>query len=341
MNSMKNSRVKDIAVVGATGLVGTVLLKILEERRFPFQNLYVLASERSVGETIGVAQKNYSVEWIDTFDFSKTHICFFCVSNEISAKFAPKAAAAGNIVIDKSAYFRMDPAVPLIVPEINIKQLLKNKNAGYIISSPNCSTIPIVMALQVLHEAAHLTQVNVATYQSVSGSGRDAITELIEQTTAVLNHQRVSSQVYSQQIAFNVIPLIDTLEKNGYSREEMKIIDETRKILNYPALPIHATAVRVPVFYGHSAAIQIKTRDKLAVADATKLLSDMPGIQVFSDLATYPTPVQDAAGSDLVFVGRIRQDLSTENGLCFWLVCDNLRKGAALNAIQIAEYFIR
>lgn len=331
--------VKDIAVIGATGLVGTVLLKILEERRFPFQNLYLLASERSVGETISVAEKNYSVEWIDTFDFSKTQLCFFCVGNEISAKFAPKAAASGNIVIDKSAYFRMDPIIPLIVPEINI-ELLKNKNAGYIISNPNCSTIPIVMALQALNQAAHLVQLNIATYQSVSGSGRDAIAELTEQTAAVLNHQRVFSHVYSQQIAFNVIPLIDTLEKNGYSREEMKMIDETRKILNHPTLSIHATAVRVPVFYGHSAAIQIKTRDKLSVMDATKLLSEMSGIQVFSDPATYPTPVHDAADSDAVFVGRIRQDLSTENGLCFWLVCDNLRKGAALNAVQIAEYFI-
>lgn len=331
--------VKDIAVVGATGLVGSVLLKLLEERQFSFRNLYLLASERSLGESVRVGQQNYWVELIDTFDFSKTQLCFFCVGNEVSEKFVPLAVEAGNIVIDKSSFFRMHTDVPLIVPEVNQHTLPINHN-GYIIANPNCSTIPLAMTLYPLHQAVGIKKVSVATYQSVSGSGRAAITELVEQTKAVLKDQPIYSDIYPQQIAFNVIPFIDALEPNGYTREEMKMVNETRKILNDPALLIHATAVRVPVFYAHSAAVQVETRDILSLQDAEKLLAAMPGVQVFSDRHVYPTPVENGAGRDAVLVGRLRQDLSEKNGLCFWLVCDNLRKGAALNAIQIAEYFI-
>jgi len=326
----------DIAVVGATGMVGSILLQLLAERKFPIKNLYLLASERSTGVSISFIGKKYSVELIDGFDFTKTQICFFCVGNDVAAKFAPIAEAAGNFVIDKSSYFRMDSEIPLIVPEVNGEILDPQKNK--IIASPNCTTIPIVMALKPLHDAVGLARLNVATYQSVSGSGRDAVDELTEQTAGLLRGEIIQPKVYPQQISFNVIPFIDSLEENGYTREEMKVVNETRKILQHDKLPVHATAVRVPVFYGHSIAVQIETHELLSVADAKKILGDKSGIKLFSDPATYPTPVHDAAGHDEVFVGRLRKDLSSEKGICFWLVCDNLRKGAALNAVQIAEY---
>ncbi|MDX1900895.1 MAG: aspartate-semialdehyde dehydrogenase [Gammaproteobacteria bacterium] len=327
---------QDIAVIGATGMVGSILLSLLEERDFPVRHLYLLASERSVGEIISFRGKSHPIQALSTFDFSKTQLCFFCASNDIAKKYAPIAAEKGNIIIDKSSYFRMDPEVPLVVPEVNpgaLRSLPKN-----IIASPNCSTIPVVVALKPIFDAVGIERINVATYQSVSGSGRDAVKELAKQTAQLLNGQPISPSVYPQQIAFNVLPHIDAFEENGYTREEMKVVNETRKILDDSNLMVNATAVRVPVFFGHSIAVHAETRKKLSAKDAMLLLSRAPGITLFNDPATYPTPVHDAAGKDDIFVGRVRDDISHPRGLNLWIVADNVRKGAALNAIQIAEY---
>jgi len=330
------TRFQNIAVVGATGMVGSTLISLLEERNFPVQKLYLLASDRSAGETISFHKKNYFVESINTFDFTKTDLCFFCASNDIAEKFAPIAALHGNVVIDKSSYFRMDPDVPLVVPEVNadaLRTLPKN-----IIASPNCTTIPLAMALKPIYDAAGIARMNIATYQSVSGSGRDAVDELAEQTAQLLSGKPIKPKVYPQQIAFNVIPHIDAFEENGYTREEMKVVNESRKILDDPDLLINVTAVRVPVFFGHSIAVHLETRDDLSLKEALKLLGHAPGVKLFADPTRYPTPVHDAAGQDVTFVGRVRKDISHPKGISFWVVCDNVRKGAALNAVQIAEF---
>ncbi|HLB57384.1 MAG TPA: aspartate-semialdehyde dehydrogenase [Gammaproteobacteria bacterium] len=330
----------NVAVVGTTGVVGTMLLSILEERDFPIKKIYLVASQRSAGDTKDFKNKPYLIDDITTFDFSNTEICFFCTGNDISEKYAPIAAAAGNIVIDKSAYFRYDAAVPLIVPEVNSKALVgfRNKN---IIANPNCNTIPLVMALKPIYDAVGISRMNIATYQSVSGSGKEAITELFEQTAQLLNGKPIKPKVYPQQIAFNVLPHIDDFQENGYTKEEMKIIWETQKIFDDKTIAINPTAVRVPVFYGHSAAVHLETKQKISVKDATKLISKMPGVKISSGKYPYSTPTHDAAGADAVFVGRLREDLSHKNGLNCWVVADNLRKGAALNAVQIAEELIR
>ena len=329
----------DIAVVGATGLVGSTILSILEERKFPVGKLYLLASHRSVGEIVSYQKESYFVEDLTHFDFKKTQLCFFCVGNDLAAEYAPKAAKEGNIVIDKSSHFRYEPAIPLVVPEVNADALkhFKNKN---IIASPNCNTIPIVVALKPLHDAVGISRMNVATYQSVSGTGKDAVVELAEQTGQLLNGISIKPKVYPQQIAFNVLPHIDHFEENGYTREEMKIIWETHKILGDDSIAINPTAVRVPVFFGHSAALHLETKDKITAKHAIELLSKAPGIKVIKGKNPYPTPVHDAAGNDLVYVGRIREDISSPHGLNLWVVTDNIRKGAALNAIQIAEKLI-
>ncbi len=327
----------NIAIVGATGLVGSTVLSILDQRQFPIENLYLLASHRSAGDDIVFQNKSYLVEDLEHFDFSKTQISFFCTSNEISAEYAPKAAAFGNIVIDKSSHFRYDKEVPLIVPEVNESALchFKNKN---IIANPNCNTIPLVMALKPIHDCVGIARMNIATYQSVSGGGKDAVTELAEQSVELLNGRPAKFKVFPQQIAFNVLPHIDEFEENGYTREEMKIIWETHKILEDNTIAINPTAVRVPVFYGHSAAVHIETRNKLTVKHALELLANAPGVKLSNGgKYPYPTPAHDAAGDDLVHVGRVREDPSHSRGLNFWVVTDNIRKGAALNAIQIAE----
>lgn len=329
----------DVAVVGATGLVGSTVLAILEERKFPIKNLYMMASHRSVGEVREFAGKSYFVEDLAHFDFSKTQICFFCAGSEVSAQYVPKATEQGNIVIDKSSYFRNDPDVPLIVPEINEKAL-KNFRKKNIIANPNCSTIPIVMALKPIYDAVGISRINVATYQSVSGSGKHAINELIDQTANLLNGRPAKHKVYPQQIAFNVLPHIDEFQENGYTKEEMKVIHETQKILNDKTIAVNPTAVRVPVFYGHSAAVHIETKKKLSAKEAMSLLSAMPGVKLLHGKYPYPTPVHDAAGKDDVYVGRVREDLSCNNGLNLWVVADNVRKGAALNAVQVAEKLI-
>lgn len=329
----------NVAVIGATGMVGSTTLAILEARKFPINKLYLVASERSAGDLRDFGGKAYIVEDIAAFDFSQTEIAFFSAGGQVSKQFAPIAAAAGNIVIDKSSYYRYDDDVPLIIPEVNEKDLagFSKKN---IIANPNCNAIPIIMAIKPIYDAVGITRMNVATYQSVSGSGVGGIKELAEQTGKLLNGQPITHKVYPQQIAFNVLPHIDDFQENGYTKEEMKIIWETQKILGDATIAINPTTARVPVFYGHSAAVNIETKDKITAQQAIKLLSKAPGIKVMTGKYPYPTPVHDAAGEDAVFVGRIREDLSHPNGLNLWVVVDNLRKGAALNAVQVAEKLI-
>jgi aspartate-semialdehyde dehydrogenase len=330
------SRTFNVAVVGATGLVGSTVLSILEERKFPVKKIFLLASHRSVDEKRNYNGNECQVEDIATFDFSQTEICFFCTSNQISAEYAPKAAALGNIVLDKSSHFRYHDDVPLIVPEVN-QSAIQHYAKKNIIASPNCNTIPIVVALKPIYDAVGITRVNIATYQSVSGSGKEAMSELTEQTNQIMTGHSAQSRVYPQQIAFNILPHIDSFEENGYTREEMKMVWEMQKILNDTTITINPTAVRVPVYCGHSAAVHMETRDKISLKEALDLLGNAPGVKLSSGEYPYPTPVVDAAGKDFVYVGRVREDLSHPKGLNLWVVADNLRKGAALNSIQIAE----
>jgi aspartate-semialdehyde dehydrogenase len=329
----------NVAVAGASGAVGTTLISILEERNFPVNKLFLLASARSAGEKRQFKNQQVIISNIADFDFSQTQISFFCTSNEISAEYAPKAAAAGNIVLDKSSHFRYMADIPLIVPEVNQHTLNAYAKQG-IIASPNCNTIPLAVALKPIYDAVGITRINVATYQSVSGSGKEAMVELSEQSNQVLNGFDTQSKVYPQQIAFNVLPHIDPFETNGYTREEMKIVWEMQKIFNDYQMAINPTAVRVPVFCGHSAAVHLETRDKISLTQALELLANGPGIKLITGEFPYPTPVVDAAGQDFVFVGRVREDVSHPKGLNLWVVADNLRKGAALNAIQVAERLI-
>lgn len=328
-----------LAIVGATGLVGTTLLKILEERNFPIRQLHVLASQQSTGKEILFHGTNYPVQDLETFDFSQTELAFFCVGNDLASHYAPKAAAAGNIVIDKSFYFRNHDDVPLIIPEVNLHALSDYKKRG-IISNPNCTTIPIAVALKPIYDAVGIRRINVATYQSVSGTGKEAMAELTEQSRQLLNHEPIQPKVYSQQIAFNVLPHIDDFQENGYTREEMKIVWEMQKIFSDPELAINPTAVRVPVYCGHAASVHIETNDKLSAQQALALLSKAPSVKLMTGPFPYATPVTDAAGHDMVYVGRVREDISHDKGLNLWIVADNLRKGAALNAVQIAENLI-
>lgn len=329
-----------IAVVGATGLVGATLLSLFEERRFPIDKIYMVASQQSVGKEIQFNGVGHPIHDLANFDFQKSTIAFFCVGTDLAAEFIPKATKAGNIVIDKSFFYRNHQDVPLIVPEVNITSLSDYKKLG-IISNPNCNTIPICVALKPIYDRVGLLRVNVATYQSVSGTGKEAITELTEQTKQFLDHQIIESRVYPQQIAFNVLPHIDDFQENGYTREEMKVVWEMQKIFNDHAIAINPTAVRVPVYCGHAAAVHIETRDKLTTEQAVSILKNAPGVSLITGKYPYPTPVKDAAGKDDVYVGRVREDISHPTGLNLWIVADNLRKGAALNAIQIADHLIQ
>ncbi len=326
-----------VAIVGATGLVGTTLLSILEERQIPVKKLYLLASRQSSGKTLPFKGKPHTIEDLSTFDFSQTQYAFFCVGNQLASTFIPVAAAAGNTVIDKSSYYRNDDHVPLIIPEVNM-DALKRYSSQSIIASPNCNTIPIAVGLKPIYDAAGISRINVATYQSVSGTGKDAMTELSDQSREVLDGRPVKSTVYPQQIAFNVLPHIDDFLDNGYTKEEMKIVWEMQKIFNDKTMVINPTAVRVPVFCGHAAAVHIETKEPVSVEKVHQLLDAAPGIKVIDGLAPYPTPVVNAAGTDSVYIGRIRKDISHKNGLNLWIVTDNLRKGAALNAVQILEH---
>jgi aspartate-semialdehyde dehydrogenase len=328
------------AIVGATGLVGSTLLSLMSEQGISPASLRLVASQQSAGSKIQYQGQSLVIHDLADFDFTTTQIAFFCVGNDLAAQYAPIATKAGNVVIDKSYYYRNNPDVPLIVPEVNLPALAGYKKLN-IISNPNCSTIPIAVGLKPIYDAVGITRMNVATYQSVSGTGKEAIAELANQSRQLLDQESVQSSVYPQQIAFNVLPHIDEFQDNGYTREEMKVVWEMRKIFNDPTLAINPTAVRVPVFYGHSAAVHVETRDKLTAAQAEQLLLNAPGVKLITGKYPYPTPAVDAAGTDLVYVGRVREDISHEKGLNFWIVADNLRKGAALNALQIANQLIK
>ena len=332
----------DVAVVGATGAVGEVMLDILAQRNFPVGNVYALASERSVGKSVKFGNKKLKVQDLAKFDFSQVQIGLFSPGASISEEYAPIAASQGCVVIDNTSQFRYDDDIPLVVPEVNPHAVAQYTNRG-IIANPNCSTIQMLVALKPLHDAAKITRINVCTYQAVSGSGKPAIDELAGQTAQLLNGKKAEVKVYPKQIAFNVIPQIDVFLENGYTKEEMKMVWETNKIMEDPDILVNPTAVRVPVFYGHSEAVHIETRDKLSAEQATELLKNAPGITVIDERVDggYPTAISDAANNDATFVGRIREDISHESGLDLWVVSDNVRKGAALNSIQIAEVLIR
>ena len=336
------SKTYDVAVVGATGAVGETMLSILAERNFPVGKVYALASERSVGKPVTFGNKTLRVENLDTFDFSKVQIGLFSPGGAISAIYAPKAAEAGCVVIDNTAHFRYDDDIPLVVPEVNPHAVAGYTNRG-IIANPNCSTIQMLVALKPLHDAAKITRINVATYQAVSGTGKPAIEELASQTAKLLNGKEAESKVYPKQIAFNCIPQIDVFMENGYTKEEMKMVWETNKIMEDPDILVNPTAVRVPVFFGHSEVVHIETRDKLTAEQAREILANTDGIVVLDEHKDggYPTAVTEGANNDPVYVGRIREDISCESGLNLWVVADNVRKGAALNSIQIAEVLIQ
>ena len=332
----------DVAVVGATGAVGEELLKILFQRRFPYGKVYAVASSRSAGEFVDFGDDELEVQDLASFDFSKVKIGLFSPGAEVSKVYAPKAAAAGCIVIDNTSQFRYDKDIPLVVPEVNPQAIAQYKNRG-IIANPNCSTIQMLVALKPIYDAVGIERINVATYQAVSGTGKPAIEELAQQSGAALNGRSVDAKVYSKQIAFNVLPHIDVFMDNGYTKEEMKMVWETQKIMGDESIKVNATAVRVPVFYGHSEAVHIETRKKITAAEARKLLAQAPGVKVLDQRKDggYPTAVTEAAHEDAVFVGRIREDISHPRGLNLWVVADNVRKGAALNSIQIAELLVR
>jgi len=335
------SKQVDIAVVGATGAVGETMLSILEERKFPAGKVYPLASSRSAGKKLRYAGKQITVEDLAEFDFSKVQVALFSAGGDISAEFAPKAAAAGCVVVDNTSKFRREDDIPLVVPEVNPEKIAEYKTRG-IIANPNCSTIQMLVALKPLHDAATITRINVATYQATSGGGKSAMEELADQTAKLLNGQPIENKITPKQIAFNAIPHIDTFQDNGYTREEMKMVWETQKILD-PSIQVNPTAVRIPVFFGHSEAVHIETKDKLTAEEATRLLKKAPGVKVLDkrEPGGYPTAVTEAANTDPVYVGRIREDISHERGLNLWVVADNVRKGAALNSVQIAELLVK
>lgn len=331
----------NVAIVGATGAVGEVLLELLESRNFPVNNLYLLASERSAGTTLSFKGKRITVQDLAEFDFSQAEIGLFSAGGSISAEYAPKAAVAGCVVIDNTSHFRRDEDIPLVVPEVNSHALNRFADRN-IIANPNCSTIQMLVALKPIYDAVGIARINVATYQAVSGTGKSAIEELAAQTARLLNGQPAESKVYPKQIAFNALPHIDTFQENGYTREEMKMVWETQKIFEDETISVNPTCVRIPVFHGHSEAVHIETKQPISAVEAQALLESAPGVEVIDTRADggYPTPVSEAAGSDPVYVGRIREDISHPMGLDLWVVSDNLRKGAALNSVQIAEVLI-
>ena len=335
------SKTYDVAVVGATGAVGECMLDILAARKFPVGKVYALASERSVGKTVAFGRQELDVENLADFDFSKVQIGLFSPGASVSAIYAPIAGKAGCVVIDNTSQFRYDDDIPLVVPEVNPDAIAQYRNRN-IIANPNCSTIQMLVALKPIHDAVGITRINVATYQAVSGTGKEAIDELASQTASLLNGRPVEIKVYPKQIAFNVLPQIDVFQDNGYTKEEMKMVWETRKILGDDSIQVNPTCVRVPVFFGHSEAVHIETRDKITAAEAQRLLAAAPGVVLMDERKPggYPTPVGDASGKDPVFVGRVREDISHPRGLNLWVVSDNVRKGAALNSIQIAEALI-
>lgn len=331
----------NVAVVGATGAVGSEMIKILEERRFPVDGISLLASARSAGSSVEFRNRDVRVELLNEESFKGIEVGLFSAGGVVSEKFAPIAADAGCVVVDNTSAFRMDPEVPLVVPEINPHAIAQYKNKG-IIANPNCSTIQMVMALKPIHDAARIRRVVVSTYQAVSGTGKKAVDELLDQTRDILSFQTTECNVYPHRIAFNCIPHIDVFLENDYTKEEMKMVNETKKILEDDSIGVTATTVRVPVCCGHSESVNIETEKKLTAPEVRELLSKTPGVTVVDDPASsrYPLPI-DATGKDDIFIGRIREDESIENGINMWVVADNLRKGAALNAVQIAEILVK
>ncbi len=336
------SKTYDVAVVGATGAVGEAMLSILEERDFPVGEVYALASSRSVGKRIPFKGKNLVVKDLAEFDFSKVQIGLFSAGASISKEYAPKAAAANCVVIDNTSEFRYDNDIPLVVPEVNPEKIADYKVRG-IIANPNCSTIQMLVALKPIYDAVGIERINVCTYQAVSGTGKEAIEEVVSQTAKLLNGKPITPEVYPKQIAFNVLPQIDVFMDNGYTKEEMKMVWETKKIFSDESIKVNPTAVRVPVFYGHSEAVHIETHKKIDVKAVRELLGNAQGITVLDERVDggYPTAVTESSGNDDVFVGRIREDISHPKGIDLWVVGDNVRKGAALNSIQIAEELVK
>ncbi len=332
----------DVAIVGATGVVGEALLEILAERDFPVGNVHALASSRSAGKRVSFGKQTLKVEDLDTFDFSKVQIGLFSAGASISEIYAPKAAAAGCVVIDNTSQYRYDDDIPLVVPEVNPEAIAGYQSRG-IIANPNCSTIQMLVALKPIYDAVGISRINVATYQAVSGAGKEAVEELAGQTAQLLNGREAVAEIMPKQIAFNVIPQVDVFQENGYTKEEMKMVWETHKIFGDDGVLVNPTAVRVPVFFGHSEAVHIETKEKITANNAMELLKNANGVTVVDEHVDggYPTAVSEAAGADPTYVGRIREDISHPLGLNMWIVSDNVRKGAALNSIQIAEVLIK
>ncbi|MCG9731240.1 aspartate-semialdehyde dehydrogenase [Shewanella sp. Isolate13] len=330
----------NVVVLGASGAVGQTMIEILEERNFPVANLYPLASSRSAGNTVSFHGKQVEILDVDTFDWSQAQIGFFSAGGDVSAKWAPIAAENGCVVIDNTSHFRYDIDVPLVVPEVNPEAIADFRNRN-IIANPNCSTIQMLVALKPIYDAYGISRINVATYQSVSGSGKQAIEELAGQCAKLLQGLPVEPKTYPKQIAFNVLPQIDKFMDNGYTKEEMKMVWETQKIFGDDSIVVNPTAVRVPVFYGHSEAIHLETLQPVDAEDIKSVLRGAVGVELFEGDEDYPTAVTEGAGTDPVYVGRVRKDISHENGINLWVVSDNIRKGAALNSVQIAEVLIR
>lgn len=342
MSDLTNLKKINIAILGATGVVGQSMMEVLQECKFPIDQLYLLASHRSAGKTFRFNNKTHVVLDVEHFDFSKVQIALFSAGGDVSQKYAPLAAKKGCIVIDNTSVFRYEKDIPLIIPEVNPDQIKNYKNHN-IIANPNCSTIQMLVALKPIYDVVGISRINVATYQSVSGAGQAAISELVHQCGELLNGRSIKSKIFPCQIAFNVIPQIDRFEDNGYTREEMKMIWETQKILSDTDIKVNPTAVRVPVLYGHSEAINIETHKKITAQEVRTLLSTAPGVIVKDELIAggYPSPITDAIGQDAVYVGRIREDLSHPKGINLWVVADNIRKGAALNSVQIAQMLLK
>jgi len=332
----------NVAIVGATGAVGEAMMEILDERKFPVNKVFPLASERSAGSRIQFNGKSIVVQDLSTFDFSQAQIGLFSAGGSVSANYAPKAAAAGCVVIDNTSHFRRDDDIPLVVPEVNAGRV-KDYSDRNIIANPNCSTIQMLVALKPIYDAVGISRINVSTYQAVSGAGKRGVEELANQTARLLNANPIEADIFPKQIGFNAIPHIGDFQDNGFTLEEMKMIWETQKIFEDDEIQVNPTCVRIPVFYGHSEAVHIETRGKITAREAAQLLKEFPGIKLIDESVDggYPTAVSDSAGADGVFVGRIREDLHLETGLDLWVVSDNVRKGAALNSIQIAEVLIK
>ena len=335
---MSPEKTVNVAIAGASGAVGEALIEILQERRFPVAELALLASTRSAGKRVQFNGKSVQIQRLDEFDFSNTQIGLFSAGGSVSAEFAPKAAAQGCIVVDNTSHFRNDDDIPLVVSEVN-PECVANYAPRNIIANPNCSTIQMVVALKPIHDAVGIKRINVATYQAVSGAGTSGIEELADQTAKLLNGKPIEPGAMPAQIAFNAIPQIDTFQDNGYTREEMKMAWETCKILQDDSIAVNATCVRIPVFYGHSEAVHIETREPISIEAARELLANSPGLTLMGD-HELATPVEHGAGTDPVFVSRLRKDISHPNGLNMWVVADNVRKGAALNSVQIAELLL-